>query len=102
RTDPTPYGYNDGRDVGGQKYVPMKRTEGTNLASGKLYTVSRPPSQFQSSPGAANTTILTDGVVGSPVTGGSYYPWGQCWTSRTIDGLQDDLADPQRVRAIPP
>ena len=81
--DNTPQGYSDGIDAGGQKYVYSRRVEGANLAEHKPYSVSRPPSGFQDSAGATNTSILTDGVVGAPVTGGySYWP-GQCWTSGT-------------------
>ena len=86
--------------MGGQKYMPMKRTDGMNLANRKPYTSSRPPSGFQSSPGASNATILTDGVVGSPVTGGTSYWWGQCWTSGTDVDLQVDLGDSKMVSAF--
>src|SRR4029078_8893089 len=81
--DSTPQGYSDGTDVGGQKYVYSRRTDGTNLAEHKPYSVSRPPSGFQDSADASNSTVLTDGIVGSPVTGGYSYWDGQCWTSGT-------------------
>ena len=45
-----------------------RRSEPTSR-SRQPYTFSRAPSGFQSSAPATNTTILTDGVVGSPVTG---------------------------------
>ena len=98
--DPTPYGYGDGVDAGGEKHVPLKRLEGANLAKGKPYTISRAPSGFQSSAGASNTTILTDGVVGSPVTGSQYYWWGQCWASGSIVDLQVDLGSARSVGAF--
>ncbi len=98
--DPTPYGYGDGVDAGGQKYVYRKRADGTNLAKGKPYTVSRAPSGFQHSPGPENTTILTDGVVGAPVTGSFSYWWGQCWSSGADVDLKVDLGAPLTVGAF--
>ena len=77
--DGTPSGYADGTDAGGVKAVHRWRTDGSNLARGRPYAISRPPSEFQESAGAANTTILTDGVVGGSVTGGLAFRWGACW-----------------------
>jgi len=99
-SDATPFGYGDGVDVGGERYVPMRRAEGTNVAVNKPYTASRPPSGFQSSAPAANTTILTDGIVGGPVTGSNYYWWGQCWSSGSTVDLQVDLGLSQSVSAF--
>jgi hypothetical protein len=98
--DGSPAGYSDGVDAGGQKYVYRKRTDGMNLAAQKPYTISRAPSGFGSSAGAANTTILTDGVVGAPGTGGIAYWWGQCWTSGQNVDLLVDLGAPQAVGAF--
>ena len=99
-SDTTPFGYNDGADAGGQKYVFSKRTDGTNLATARPYTFSRAPSGFQSSAPASNTTILTDGVVGAPATGGRTYWWGQCWSSGANVDLQIDLGGPRSVAAF--
>src|SRR4051812_6417822 len=93
-------GYSDGVDAGGAKYVYRKRTEGTNFAVGKPYTISRAPSGFQSSAPASNTTILTDGVVGAPVTGSFSYWWGQCWTSGVDVDLGVDLGAVKSVGAF--
>ena len=97
--DSAPLGYNDGVDVGGEKFRHRWRTDGTNLAAGRGYTFSRAPSGFQSSAGAANTTILTDGVVGSPQTGGTSYYWGQCWSASSPLTLTVDLGQAQPVAA---
>jgi hypothetical protein len=78
-------------DAGGQRYIHTKRIEGGNLAKNRPYTFSRAPSGFQASAGAANTTVLTDGVVGAPATGGMSYWWGQCWSAGKIVDLQVDL-----------
>jgi hypothetical protein len=99
-SDPTPAGYGDGVDVGGERYVPKKRIEGTNLAKSRPYTISRAPSGFQSSAPASNATILTDGIVGSPVTGSNYYWWGQCWASGATVDLQVDLGSMRSVGAF--
>jgi hypothetical protein len=98
--DPAPYGYGDGIDAGGQKHVPRQQRVGTNYATGRPYSFSRPPSGFQSSAGASNVTILTDGVVGAPATGGISYWSGQCWTSGSTVDLQLDLGQPRAVGAI--
>ena len=98
--DTTPLGYSDGADVGGQKYVPTRRMDGTNFATNRPYTMSRAPSGFQASAGAGNTTILTDGIVGAPATGSTSYWWGQCWTAGQDVDLQIDLGAPQTLRAF--
>ncbi|NUR53782.1 MAG: hypothetical protein HOQ29_04995 [Acidobacteria bacterium] len=99
-SDATPFGYGDGIDAGGTKYAATKRKEGTNLAKGRPYTVSRAPSGFQSSAGASNTTILTDGVVGAPQTGGISYWWGQCWSANSDVNLQVDLGQARMIGAV--
>jgi Ni,Fe-hydrogenase III small subunit len=99
--DPTPYGYSDGGDVGGPRFVHRRRMyDGSNVARGMPYTMSTAPSGFQASAGASNTTILTDGVVGAPATGGNSYWWGQCWTAGTTVDLQVDLGAPRTVAAF--
>jgi hypothetical protein len=95
--DRTPYGYGDGIDVGGEKYLYRERHDGTNVAVHRPYTFSRAPSGAWNSAGAGNTTILTDGVVGAPATGGFSYWWGQCWSSGQDVDLQLDLGQPQTV-----
>jgi hypothetical protein len=99
-SDGTPYGYSDGNDVGGGSYHYRWRSDGVNLARGKPYTVSRAPSGFQGSVGAENTTILTDGVVGAPATGGVSYLWGACWDPEGDVDLTVDLGQPQMVGAF--
>ena len=89
--DGTAFGYGDGTDVGGVKYVHRWRTDGVNLAQGRPYTVSRPPSGFQESAAAPDTTLLTDGVVGGPITGGLAYQWGACWDPGAALDITVDL-----------
>jgi hypothetical protein len=93
-------GYSDGVDAGGAKYVYRRQTVGTNFAVGRPFTISRAPSGFQSSAGASNTTILTDGIVGSPVTGSFSYWWGQCWTSGADVDLRVDLGAARNAGAF--
>jgi regulation of enolase protein 1 (concanavalin A-like superfamily) len=96
----SPFGYSDGVDAGGQKYLYTKQTIGTNWARGMTYTISRAPSGFQSSAPASNTTILTDGVVGSPVTGSFSYWLGQCWASGSNVDLRVDLGQSRATGAF--
>lgn len=97
--DGSPSGYSDGVDVGGVKFLYRKRADGTNLAVNKPFTISRAPSGFQQSAPATNTTILTDGIVGSPVTGGISYWHGQCWTASQPVDLQVDLGSSRSIGA---
>jgi PKD repeat protein len=98
--DTAPFGYGDGLDAGGERFVHVKRVEGTNLAKNKPYTISRPPSSFQSSAGPENTTILTDGIVGAPATGSTSYWWGQCWTSGSTLDMTVDLGQTASAAAF--
>jgi Bacterial Ig domain len=98
--DPTPFGYSDSVDAGGQKYLHRKRVDGANLAVKKPYTVSRVPSGFQGSLGATNTTVLTDGVVGAPASGSFAYWFGQCWTSGQTVDLDVDLGAVRSIGAV--
>jgi len=97
--DSAPIGYSDGVDAGGATFQYIWRTDGTNLAARRPYTFSRAPSGFQSSAPAGNTTILTDGVVGSPQTGGTSYYWGQCWSASSPLALTVDLGEARFVGA---
>src|SRR5438046_8679693 len=70
------YGYSDGKDAGGEKWVGRWVTYGKNLAEGKPYTVSAPPAENQWGAGDPDRTALTDGVVGSSYSGGPGYKEG--------------------------
>ena len=59
-------------------------------SSSRTRSRGRHPASSQSAP-ATNTTILTDGVVGSPVTGSFAYWLGQCWSSEANVDLRVDL-----------
>ena len=98
--DGSPLGYSDGINPGGAKFVPSVRSDGVNLAKHEPYTVSRAPSGFQGSAPATNTTILTDGVIGAPVTGDFSYWWGQCWTTGTDVDLQVNLGASSQIGAF--
>ena len=96
----SPYGYSDGTDVGGQKYLYTKQTIGTNWARG-CPTLSRARLQVSSHRHRRrNTTILTDGVVGSPVTGSFSYWLGQCWASGANVDLRVDLLQSRTTGAF--
>jgi hypothetical protein len=67
--NPNP-GYSDGKDIGGEKFIPRRVTYGRNVARGKRYTVSV-PSDTQWGAGDPEGTRLTDGIVGPPYPGGT-------------------------------
>jgi hypothetical protein len=98
--DATAFGYGDGLNVGGERYLHTKQIDGTNVAKQMPYTFSRLPSGFQGSAAADNTTILTDGIVGAPATGGVSYWWGQCWSANQDVNLHLDLGEVRTVGAI--
>ena len=72
------YGYSDGQDMGGEKWVGRRLTCGTNLAVGKAYTLSL-PSETGWGAGDPDGTKLTDGVAGPPYAGGTSYRCGALW-----------------------
>jgi hypothetical protein len=75
------YGYSDGKDVGGSKFVDRWVTCGRNLLEGRPYTVSVPPTgQWEGSD--PEGTKLTDGVVGPPYAGGIALRYACAWDTK--------------------
>jgi hypothetical protein len=87
------YGYSDGKDVGGEKFVGRWLTTGHNLAEGKRYTVSV-PSETQWEAGDPENTKLTDGVAGPSFAGGTSYRFGALWSSNKNPVITVDLGAP--------
>ncbi len=97
RTEGTPrvgtrYGYSDGKDAGGEKFVGRWVTYGKNLAEGKSYTISH-PSIHNWGAGDPDGKKLTDGVTGPPYAGGNSYRFGACWNPRTNPVITLDLGE---------
>jgi len=86
------YGYSDGRDAGGEKFVPRWLTVGKNLAEGKPYTVSV-PSRQEWGAGDPDGKKLTDGVVGPTYVGGPSYRYGALWEPKTNPSIVLDLGE---------
>ena len=97
--DGVQYGYSDGRDAGGEKFVPRWVTYGKNLALGKPYTVSIPSGDNWGA-GDPEGKKLTDGVVGPPYAGGIAFSYGLCWTQGKTPEITVDLGSPQRCGAF--
>jgi hypothetical protein len=93
------YGYSDGKDVGGAKYVGHWVRCGRNLAEGKPYTVSV-PSGTQWEAGDPAGTKLTDGVVGPPDAGGIGPRYALCWDKGTQPVVTVDLGEVKRCAAF--
>lgn len=72
------YSYSDGKDAGGEKFLPQWVTYGKNVATGKKYTLSDPPNK-DPKVGDPNGTKLTDGVVGPTYSGSTAFWWGVLW-----------------------
>ncbi|MBN2473981.1 MAG: right-handed parallel beta-helix repeat-containing protein [Pirellulales bacterium] len=93
------YGYSDGKDVGGEKFVGRWVTCGKNLAVGKAYTCSA-PSETNWEAGDPDGTKLTDGVAGPPYAGGTSYRSGALWTAGTNPVITVDLGAPTTCAAF--
>jgi hypothetical protein len=91
------YGYSDGKDAGGEKFVGKWVTYGKNIAVGKPYTCSI-PSGSNWGAGDADGKKLTNGVAGPPYSGGIAFSYGATWDSKqkpviTLDlGAETDCA----------
>ena len=95
-----PYGYADGRDAGGERFVDRWVTYGTNLLAGKPYTVSVPPTgQWGGSDPAGKK--LTDGIVGPPYAGGTA-PQSAClWDTKCGEPeITVDMGQPATIAAF--
>ena len=100
-TQPVKHGYCDGKDVGGQKYVGRWVTYGKDLALGKRYTFSTPCADNWMSCNDKDHTRLTDGYIGNPTGGGSYWSKSAGWDDKTPDVSIDlDLGQETHCAAI--
>ena len=91
------YGYSDGKDVGGEKFVGKWATYGRNLAVGKSYTASAPSvAEYGAAPWEAKK--LTDGVVGPCWL----WSWGagHLWRPNTNPTITLDLGAEGRCAAF--
>jgi len=95
----TKLGYSDGKDVGGEKFVPRRVTYGKNLALGKSYTVSV-PSGTQWGAGDADGKRLTDGIVGPPYPGGTAPSFAALWNKGQKPEITVDLGASQQCGAF--
>jgi hypothetical protein len=92
-------GYSDGKDVGGEKFVPRWATYGKNLAEGKAYTVSV-PSDTQWGAGDPDGKKLTDGVVGPAYPGGTAPMSAALWNKGQHPEITVDLGEVQKCGAF--
>jgi hypothetical protein len=92
--DDVKYGYSDGKDVGGERFVGTWQTLGKNLAVGKKYTLSRPSINTWEA-GDPEGVKLTDGVAGPTYVGGISYRYGALWQPRTNPTITLDLGEKQ-------
>ena len=96
--DVTP-GYSDGKDAGGERFIPRRVTYGKNFARGKRYTVSI-PSDTQWGAGDPDGTRLTDGIVGPPYPGGTAPSSAALWNQGQKPEIVVDLGAPQSCGAF--
>ncbi|MCC6444312.1 MAG: hypothetical protein IT210_12775 [Armatimonadetes bacterium] len=87
------YGYSDGKDAGGKKFVGRWETLGKNLAVGKSYTLSAPSTDGWGA-GDPDGRKLTDGVAGPSYAGGTSYGYSALWNANTNPVITLDLAAP--------
>jgi hypothetical protein len=91
------YGYSDGKDVGGAKFVGKWASYGRNLAVGKSYAASAPSvTDYNAAPWNGKT--LTDGIVGPCWL----WSWGagNLWKPDTNPVITLDLGAESRVAAF--
>lgn len=92
-------------DHDGQDIPHMRRLEdrwvtyGSNLAEHKPYACSV-PSRTQWDAGDPTGTILTDGIVGPPYTGGAAYRYGTLWNERGAPVVTVDLGQVETCAAF--
>ncbi len=84
------YGYSDGKDAAGKKFIGRWVTYGKNLAVGRKYTLSA-PSMTNWGAGDPDGKKLTDGVAGPPYSGGISYRYGAIWRSGVNPVITLDL-----------
>ncbi len=93
------YGYSDGQDVGGEKFMGKWVTYGRNLAAGKSYTCSA-VSLTNWGAGDPDGKKLTDGVAGPPCAGGASYKWGAIYKEGANPVFKLDLGQVQTCAAF--
>lgn len=93
------YGYSDGKDAGGQRFVSRWATYGKNLAVGKSYTVSV-PSETNWGAGDPDGKKLTDGVAGPSYAGGTSYQLGAIWSANKNPVITLDLGAPTQCASF--
>jgi hypothetical protein len=93
------YGYSDGVDVGGVRYVPQWISYGRNLAEGQRYKVSV-PSKTHWGAGDPQGTKLTDGIMGPPYAGGIGPRYALCWDKGNNPVIEVDLGEAHRCGAF--
>jgi len=93
------YGYSDGVDVGGVRYVPQWISYGRNLAEGRRYKVSV-SSKTHWGAGDPQGKKLTDGIMGPPYAGGIGPRYALCWDKGDNPVIEVDLGQVQRCGAF--
>lgn len=97
-TQPAKYGYSDGKDAGGEKFVGKWQTVGKVLTVGKKYKLSAPSSKAFGASDDANGTLLTDGMVGGFEVGGLVPRDGISWSDK--EGSPDITVDLEKAEKL--
>jgi hypothetical protein len=92
-------GYSDGKDAGGEKFVPRWVTCGKNLAAGRPYTLSVASAEQWGS-GDPDGKRLTDGVVGPAYAGGAAPGYACLWNKGQKPEITVDLGEPRKCGAF--
>jgi hypothetical protein len=93
------YGYSDGVDAGGEKWVGRWETVGRNLALGKPYTLSVESGDNWGA-GDPDHKRLTDGFVGHSFAGGNAYSNGAIWGPEKRPEITVDLGSVEKCGAF--
>ena len=91
------YGYSDGKDVGGKKFVSFKAIYGRNFAEGKSYTCSIPSADSWDAGDKNGSRKLTDGIAWCAYGGGAAYSHGLLWNGPKDVTITVDLEKPEKL-----
>jgi hypothetical protein len=94
------YGYSDGKDVGGEKFMGFKAVYGKNLALDRKYTCSIPSATSWQAGDTETTHKLTDGIAWCAYGGGAAYMHGLYWERPKDLAITIDLEKPEKVGAF--
>ncbi|HUV39274.1 MAG TPA: discoidin domain-containing protein [Planctomycetota bacterium] len=94
------YGYSDGQDAGGEKYLYRWVTYGKNFLEGKPYTCTAPATGAWGAKENEEGNKMTDGVVGPNYCGGTCPTSGVGFDGKNPPEITVDIGQPETLGAF--